>query len=60
MFLCDTHLFRYVKLWQWQQMPKQIIQKDLLYSIKYWLKIIKAILSKSNLGETFGKDNKYI
>ena len=41
-------------------MPKQIIQKDLLYPIKYWLKIIKAILSKSNLGETFGKDNKYI
>ena len=30
------------------------------YPIKYWLKIIKAILSKSNLCETFGKDNKYI
>ena len=60
MFLCDTHLFLYAKLWQWQQMPKQVVQKDLLYPIKYWLKIIKANLSKSNLCETFGKDNKYI
>lgn len=30
------------------------------YPIKYGLKIIKAILSKSNLCERFGKDNKYI